>query len=136
MTQEIINQYQIKLQNLMEQYGIKFLNKIFDWDGNKEIVKSLKVNNKYLNEFLDNWNADEIEELLLPDINQALLNPNAEIENGSETINILIYQNKVDFYTLDEGFVYTVPTSDFKQIVEGWRDFLQTPPLNGPYVVN
>ena len=127
MTQEIMNQYQVK-----------FKNKILDYNEfGKSLTKVVETNNRYLNELLNFCsNPQEIEDFLLIEINQALLNPSAEIENGSETINILIYQNKVDFYTLDEGFVYTIPTSDFKQIVEGWRDFLQTPPLNGPYVVS
>ena len=120
-------------QNLITQYNIKFLNKTFNWGGSKIISKSIEINNRYLNEFLDNWNAQEINDILLPDINQALVTPNSEIENGSETISILIYQNKVDFYG-DDGFVFQIPTQDFKEIVIGWRDFLLTPPLNGTKV--
>jgi hypothetical protein len=119
--------------SIINQYQINFVNKINNFEiGGKEITKIPNTSNKYLDEFLFNWNAQEINEILLPDINQALVTPNSEIENGSETISILIYQNKVDFYA-DDGS-YSLPTLDFKEIVIGWRDFLLTPPLNGARV--
>lgn len=126
MNQSLINIYQIELRNKVIDYDIK----------GKEVRKIIITNNNYLDMFLDDWSVEDIEEILLPDISQALSDSNVEIQNGSETVSILIYQNKVDFYTFDDGFVYTMPTSDFKQIVEGWRDFLLTPPLNGPYIGN
>ena len=126
MTQEIINQYQIKLQNLILDYQ----------EFGKKLRKTIDINNRYLGEFLNSFTyAGEFMEII-DSLNEIPSNPSIEAEHGSETIDIIIYQNKVDFYTLDEGFVYTIPTSDFKQIVEGWRDFLQTPPLNGPYVIS
>jgi hypothetical protein len=43
---------------------------------------------------------------------------------------IIIYNDIVDFYD-DNGFAYSLPTLDFKEIVIGYRDFLLAPPLNG-----
>jgi hypothetical protein len=121
-------------QSLINQYKISFTNNVIEFvDSGKEISKIPNTNSIYLSNFLDDFNAQEIDELLLSDINDALLNPNSEIENGSETISIIIYQNRVDFYD-DDGFVYEIPTIDFKEIVIGWRDFLLTPPLNGTKV--
>lgn len=121
-------------QNIVNQYKISFTNNVIEFvDSGKEISKIPNTNSNYLSNFLDDFNAQEIDELLLSDINDALLNPNSEIENGSETISIIIYQNRVDFYD-DDGFVYELPTIDFKEIVIGWRDFLLTPPLNGTKV--
>ncbi|HEY6142177.1 MAG TPA: hypothetical protein VIV55_01940 [Flavobacterium sp.] len=122
MNENIVNQYKINFQNVAEQFP----------GFSKEIDKTPDTNNQYLSMFLYSWNAQDINETLIPDINIALSNPESEIENGSETISILIYQNKVDFY--DDGFVCTIPTQDFKEIVIGWRDFLLTPPLNGTKV--
>ncbi|WP_158728538.1 MULTISPECIES: hypothetical protein [unclassified Flavobacterium] len=115
-------------QNIKNQYKINFVNKISKNDN--RITKIPNLNNIIFSEFLFNWNSEEINESLLPDINLALANPNSEIENGSETNSILIYQDKVDFYN-DNGFAYRLPTQDFKEIVIGWRDFLLTPPFNG-----
>lgn len=120
--------------NLINQYKISFTNNVIEFvDSGKEISKTPNTSSIYLSNFLDDFNAQEIDELLLSDINDALLNPNSEIENGSETISIIIYQNKVEFYD-DDGFVYELPTIDFKEIVIGWRDFLLAPPLNATKV--
>ncbi len=80
MDQNIINQYKINFKNEIEQlHGI-----------GKKIDKFPLTNNKYLSIFLYSWNVIDINEILLPDINQALLTPNSEIENKSDTIFILI----------------------------------------------
>ena len=59
-----------------------------------------------------------------------MANPGEKIINGSETINIHIYNNVVEFYNSDYDFVSELPTQDFKEIVICWRDFLLTSPLN------
>lgn len=74
---------------------------------------------------------------MLSDINTALSDSNAEIENSSAMVFILIYHDEVLFYNMEsEYYVYSIPTSDFKQIVEAWIDFLNKPPLDGPYTGN
>lgn len=115
-------------QNIVNQYKISFVNKISKKD--QTITKIPNSINDTLSVFLFNWNIDEINEILLPDIDRALSNINSQVENGSEAISILIYQDKVDFYD-DNGFAYQLTTQDFKEIVIGWRDFLLTSPLNG-----
>ena len=121
-------------QNIISNYNIILANRIFEWEfRGKEIHKSIDTNNIYLTNFLNDYNARWINENLLPDIEMALLDQNSEIENGSESVSIMIYHNRVELYDND-GFVYELPTQDFKEIVIGWRDFLLTPPLNGTKV--
>ena len=121
-------------QNLMNKYQISFINKILDFKKwGKEIGKVPNTINIHLTNFLIDYNAQEINELLLPDINDALSTLSNGIENGSETNNIIMYYDKVDFYD-DNGLVYRLPSQDFKEIVIGWRDFLLSSPLNGTKV--
>lgn len=121
-------------QNIINRYEINFKNEIDQLQGSRrKIDKFPYTNNKYLSIFLYSWNVIDINEILLPDINQALLTPNSEVENQSDTIFILIFNDKVDFYD-ENGLIYRLPTLDFKAIVIGWRDFLLTPPLNGTRV--
>ncbi|MCD0476064.1 hypothetical protein LPB87_16825 [Flavobacterium sp. EDS] len=115
-------------QNIINLYKIEFINKISQYD--QKITKISNLKNDTFSAFLFDWNADEINKLLLPDIEEALSSATSEIENGSETISIILYQDKVHFYD-DNGFTYQITTKDFKEIVIGWRDFLLTPPLNG-----
>ena len=118
--------------NIINKYEISFSNKILNFKTGNKIVKIVDVNNPILDEFLNGWfSAEEINELLLPDIDDALSNPNAALENGSETVFIYIYYQTVKFLKDDtQGWVYEIPTQDFKEIVLLWRDFLLTPPLN------
>ena len=117
-------------QNLINRYQIRFENKVFDFETGKEIYKSISTNNGELTTFLNDWTAPKINELLLPDFDEAMANPGEKIINGSETINIHIYNNVVEFYNSDYDFVSELPTQDFKEIVICWRDFLLTSPLN------
>lgn len=121
-------------QNVVKQYQVSFTNKIFDFKiKGKEIIKVPTVNNIHLNNFLIETNVERINDDLLTDIEAGLLNLNSEISNGSESVSILIYHDRTELYD-DDGFVYELPTQDFKEIVIGWRDFLLTPPLNGSKV--
>lgn len=118
-------------QNIIDKYQIRLINEIENWEGYKEIDKSIKSNNQYLDEFLIDWTAPKINEFLLLDIEEAMASPGEKKINGSEIINIHIYNNVVEFYNSDYDFINEIPTQDFKEIVIGWRDFLLTPPLNG-----
>lgn len=53
------------------------------------------------------------------------------IELGTETINIS--QNSITI-TLSDGKMQTLPTIDFKAILEEFKIFLNTPPLSGQKV--
>ncbi|WP_166922444.1 hypothetical protein [Flavobacterium poyangense] len=124
MNPDLINKYKINFVNSVEQLG----------NGPRRIAKYPNIQNKHLNLFVYEWsNPQEINEDLLPDIESALLDTNYEESNASENISIMIYQDRVELYD-DNAFVYELPTTDFKQIVIGWRDFLLTHPLNGTKV--
>ena len=121
--------------SIINQYKISFQNRVEDWENfGKEINKIINTNNEPLTNFLICWSSvSEINESLLPDINEALAHPNVEINSDSPPVNIVMSDNSVDFYGY-EGYINSIPLQDFKEIVIGWRDFLNTPPLNGTKV--
>ncbi|GEN68238.1 hypothetical protein [Chryseobacterium rhizosphaerae] len=123
-------------QNIINQYSISFQNRVDNWDiFGKEINKIITTNNKYLTSFLISWNSvEQINNSLLPDINQALISPNIEVDSDSATVDIIMFNNLVDFYDDSNGYVNSIPLQDFKEIVTGWRDFLKTLPLGGSKV--
>jgi hypothetical protein len=122
-------------QNLKTKYAIKFENKIFDFNIiGKQIVKIISTNVGVLNEFLFSWdNPADIGELLLPDIFDALSGLQGDIQNGSETVLLLINYHDVCFFQEGEENV-VIPTNDFNEIVLAWKEFLETPPLSGTKV--
>jgi hypothetical protein len=121
--------------NLINQYQINFQNQIDQFEGYpKKIDKVPILNNEYLFQFLYDWSAEGFTDELLPAIEQVLNGVITEYETGSETTTLNIFQNKVDFYDNDLNYAGNIPTQDFKEICIGWRDFLQTPPLNGTIV--
>ncbi|WP_316768706.1 hypothetical protein [Pedobacter frigiditerrae] len=118
-------------KEIIKKYGINFQNKI-DEDGTIEKIPMMNLDCILL--LLVEWNAPDIDDGLLVDIDEALVNPNSEIEGGSSFVDILIYQDITKFYPGSMGEIYSIPTIDFREIVVGWRDFLLTPPLNGTKV--
>lgn len=117
-------------QNIADQYNLTFENKVHDWGkGDQYVFKIVNTNNQYLTAFLNSWNcAEHINASLLPDINDALYNPDDEIDTDAATVDIIIHRNEVDFYDDVKGYVNSIPLQDFKEIVIEWRDFLKTPP--------
>ncbi len=123
-------------QNIIDLYEINFQNRIEDskFHGRK-ISKFPFTNDSILTTFLYDWNAREINEYLISDIEDVLNGVLPEAQNGSETITIVIEPATTTFYIDNVGTNYPeVPTRDFKEIVIGWRDFLLTSPLNGTKV--
>ncbi|MBE7176471.1 MAG: hypothetical protein INR69_08720 [Mucilaginibacter polytrichastri] len=116
--------------HIKDKYKISFENKILTFETGERInSKVVKINDSTIEEFLAGWfNADEIQEYLLPDIELAMKDSTSEIDNGMETISIVLFHDKVRFYPENKPQV-TIPIYDFKEIVEGWRDFLSQPPL-------
>lgn len=115
-------------QNIADQYNLTFENKVHDWGkGDQYVFKIVNTNNQYLTAFLNSWNcAEQINASLLPDINDALYNPDDEIDTDAATVDIIIHRNEVDFYDDEKGYVNSIPLQDFKKIVTEWRDFLKT----------
>lgn len=119
-------------QAIIDKYNIKFENKIFSWPSGKQVVKGIDINNDTVGSFLTSFRKpDKINQNLLPDIND-VLNGIAEMrESQSATIPVNIYPTKTVFFIDDVGTDYPqIPTVDFKEIVEGWHDFLLQPPLD------
>lgn len=124
-------------QNLINQYQVNFVNEVYHnpISNLNYITKIPNVENDYLFQFLFNWSAEEIDEYLLPFLNQVINGSLSEYDTGSETIIVLIKPNLTYFLIDNVGTNYpTIPTQDFKEICIGWRDFLLTPPLNGTIV--
>ncbi|MFN7313369.1 MAG: hypothetical protein ACK5UI_07790 [Bacteroidota bacterium] len=123
-------------QNLVDKYQINFTNKVnYNHVGNFSYITKVPIlNNEFLFNFLFDWSASDLTNVLLPEIDQVLNRTISEYETGSETVSISIFQTKVDFYDYDLNYVGNISTLDFKEICIGWRDFLQTPPLNDTQV--
>lgn len=116
--------------NIADQYNLTFEDKVQDWGiQGKSVNKIVSTNNQYLAIFLNSWNsAEQINASLLPDINDALNNPDEEIDSDSATVDIIMHRNEVDFYDDVKGYVSSIPLQDFKKIVTEWRNFLKTTP--------
>lgn len=130
------NKIPVMDQNLVNTYEVKLENKTMKWDGffGKKNCKIIETNNYCLTCFLICWKSvSEINDSLLPDINEALADADLEIESDSAPVDIIMFKNTVDFYDRD-GYVNSMPLKDFKEIVIGWRDFLNRHPLNGAKV--
>ncbi|ALL07643.1 hypothetical protein AQ505_20410 [Pedobacter sp. PACM 27299] len=113
-------------QNIIKKYGVDFKNKNI----NNKIDKVPHTNIPDLTIFLYGWGSSELNEDLLPQINKVLNEPDKEFESQNEIVLIDVNKDDVYFYS-DEIQQFHMPTIEFKQIVEGWRDFLLSPPLNG-----
>jgi hypothetical protein len=120
---------------IVAQYGIEMSNYVMDFPGfGKELHKSMSINIEIVGVFFHGWKAAEIDDSLLPDIEEALATPGSEVQTGSPTVTVLIYNDIVDFYDRDLNFVITIPTLDLKEIAIMYRDFLLEPPLAGTKV--
>lgn len=115
-------------------YKLKFENSVTSYPDFQMVSKTMYSDPQILSDFFLTWKVEELNELLLPDIEEALITPNCEIENGNELISILIYIDHVDFYDNRGDYSYTMPILDFKDVVIMWRDFLLEPPLNGTMI--
>jgi hypothetical protein len=122
-------------KELIKKYGIDFRNTIFNSDGFPAIVDKFPYTKLgYLTMMLSELSIRDINDSLLPNIDEALADSNSEIENGSGIVEITIYHDVVKFYVDGDNEIYSMPTADFKEIVIGWKDFLLTQPLNGTRV--
>lgn len=117
-------------QNIINQYNLTFEDRVHEWEGFRNTVSKIVItNNHYLTTFLNSWNcAEQINLSLLPDINDALSNPDEEIDSDAATVDIIMHKNEVDFYDDAKGYVSSIPLQDFKEIVKAWRNFLKTAP--------
>ena len=130
---KFIKNKSIMNQGIIDKYKINFYNSIYEGPVTKikDIDKIPSTNNKFLTTFLYSWSRpSDIDELLLPDIETVLNEKEIELENGSETIQIIIYLDLVTFYP-EQKDTFSIPTLEFKEIIIGWRDFLLESPLNG-----
>ena len=128
-----INSHHLIIKNMtkeiIKKYGIDFENKIV-----KGIVNKIPGANqsKYITLLLYEWiSVADINDGLLADIEEALADPNSEIEGGSTPVLIVIHHDVVDFYAAWSEDRDSMPTANLREIVIGWRDFLLSPPLNG-----
>ena len=117
-------------QDIVKKYGIDFKNQIED---SHKVDKIPNTNCVELTVFLYNWEVDELDEDLLPSINAALDEPDKEFDSGNGPVFIVIYTDNVFLY-LNDRPPLSIPTIEFKQIVEGWKAFLLTHPLRGAQV--
>jgi hypothetical protein len=118
-------------QTLIDKYQISFSNVVQDVRGYPKKITKLPITiNDRFTEFLYNWSsANEINETLLPVINNVLNGNVIEDTCASETVGTIIEKENTIFYSLiDESptinIAFNIPTQDFKDVVEGWVEFL------------
>lgn len=114
-------------KNIISLYKIDFYNLI-----KKDLLVDKIPNTSIggLSFFLHELSLYQINEYILPSINEVLSEGSEEVEVGTETTFLIISLEEVIFLP-DNQPQFSLPFDDFKQIVEGWRDFLLSPPLNG-----
>jgi hypothetical protein len=123
--------------SIITNYNISFQNQIADFGIHGRVIhKTFNSNNITLRDFFNDWTiADDITDLLIPDIEDVLNGIDTLRQNGSETITIVIEPTDVTFYVPNVGFNRPkIPTNDFMQIAIAWRDYLLEPPLWGTSV--
>jgi hypothetical protein len=123
-------------QNLINQYSINFSNIVIN-DAAKRVFKYPYTNSDALSSFLDGIVSDDY------NINDAIIAPINFVLEGESLVEYLdsstIAEVTFDFcrfvFPSDSSSFLTpyfiMPTTDFKEIVLAWRDFLETPPLHG-----
>jgi len=112
---------------IVKKYKINFQNKLIF---GREVDKTPYTGLDLLSMFLYECKPIRIEESLLPKINEALNGINSDIEDGTELVDLIINKDTV-VLSMDNGEENTIPTLEFKEIVEGWRAFLLLPPSIG-----
>ena len=129
MNSTVLNLYNVSFNNII----------IDDNNGLNAYTKKLASSSNYLlGSFLTSWNSvEEIDEELLPTIEIILNGTQQNDYTDSAIVWVDIYPNITKFYksgagvTIDLNFPdYEIPTSDFKEIVLSWREFLSSSPLN------
>ncbi|WP_038331466.1 hypothetical protein [Empedobacter falsenii] len=119
----------------LKDYQVKFIIKTFF----NENFKSIESVNIWLSAYISDFNTLEKVNQLLNDIN-SVLNDSYMI-GGGQTQSMYyaeIKSDKTKIYESIEAWEqnnniqpdFMLPTTDFKVLVEAWRDFLLTPPLN------
>lgn len=123
---------------ILNLYGITFSNRILKIaEFPAEIDKHADVTNGSLFRFLIDWNSvQDIEEDLLPEIDAVLngINESANTEREVDWVELNV--NTTKFYIIGSGSYpdnpsFQMSTSDFKVVIEAWRDFLLKPPFHG-----
>ena len=114
-------------------YSIKFESKIIDFGlFNKVLYKIIETNNSHLSTYLNEFEftAEQLDEEVLPIINAAIAFPNVEQELDSVTYGALLVNNIIDLYYDGRGVVFSLPIKDLKEILEGFREYLNKPPFS------
>lgn len=119
-----------------KKYNLIFFNEVID----KIVIKTVggkedrSIMYSPLSEYLYILGHYEAIDDILIEINAALNGEvfNDGIEIGTETITLTAITTKIQN---SDGRVQTLPTTDLKAILLEYKDFLNTPPLNGAVIV-
>lgn len=122
-------------QQLIEKYQVNFTNKVMDMGVYGKKISKIPHTNSIVSSFLYGWGSDDLTDEVIPQIEKVLSGELAEYESGSDLVEITVGPSTTVFYLDDVGRNYpVVPTVEFRELVEGWRDFLLQPPLDGSSV--
>jgi hypothetical protein len=113
-------------QNLINQYNIRLQNKTLRWEGFAEnkTIRIIETCHPFLTDFLNDYSAEDLTDDIIPETEKVMNGTCEEFETGSATVSVSVFIGKVDFYDHSMNFVGHIPVQDFKDICEGWRDFL------------
>lgn len=113
-------------QNLINQYGISFVNRLINIPGFKPFFEKCPITNSaFLSDFLGDWKLIDIQDYLIPEINKVLEGIEPEFETASDTFIVIVGPVFTVFYLDDVGTNYPkIPTQDFFEILIGWSNYL------------
>jgi len=120
------------MNNIHVKYNLSFVNKVID----RRIYKTCDLTRNPANLIYVGLStyliyvqtADDILESVLPNVEGAL-NGEADIDVSCETVDVTVEQ--INTIIEWNGKTETLPTVDFKSILEEYAEFLQTLPLHG-----
>jgi len=110
-------------QQILNQYNVVITRKKI-WDEHRATIDT---ENNYLSMFIEDWDADDITNDLLPEIDKVLNGEEVEYQTAhNSNVTIYVKQNYTSFsYTSTSTPDYTIPTRDFRIVLEAWKEFLE-----------
>ena len=134
------------MSNILKQYNISFENSILSMPVTKtnEVFKTFYVSNEQHAMlalfFIDYYNVEDLQENVFDLIQNIFDGKSSEEHTGTQSgIATYITFNEVKFVDFHSPGTYLnpdlrIPTSDFLEIANEWRNFLQEEPFNGTIV--
>ncbi len=120
-------------QELMNEYGIEFTNKIIKMDKRESVTyKSPNADNELLAEFLCYWDDERDLDEIIPKIEEVIRENLEDYGISGSRIGVMVGNvNSRMFIDVEATPRFILPTHHFLAILILWRDFLLAEPLSG-----